>query len=361
RAGLIYEITGEGTVLPDPVLVITDQIGSLYYQQGLLSFVFDPDFQSNHYLYTHYTDLDGDIVISRFTVSGTISATVPLQPIDPATELILLEVEHPNTSDENSGGELSFGPDGYLYISLGDGGVHENAQDRQSLLGKILRLDVHGGGQSPDCGTGPYTVPADNPFVGDPNTCGEIWALGFRNPWRYSFDSLNGDLYIGDVGEWMMEEVDFQSGSSLGGENYGWGCYEGSAESPYYTATLCTDSYTFPIHEYDHTVGYTVVGGYIYRGCGFSDMYGKYYFADYVFGTLWSLEADGLGGYSLETLLNPAPQQISSFGQGYDGELYLLGYDLASNNGRLYHLAGNEVGSCFAFTHNVWLPTMLKP
>ncbi|GAB4578053.1 MAG: hypothetical protein Fur0022_07850 [Anaerolineales bacterium] len=361
RGGLIHEVSSDGTVLPDPILAITDQVSTDYYQQGLLSFVFDPNFSTNGYLYTHYNNLDGDITISRFTVSGTISATVPLTPIDPATELVILTIPHPNTSDENSGGELAFGPDGYLYISLGDGGVHENALDGQSLLGKILRLDVHGGGQPPDCGSGPYTIPADNPFTSDPQTCDEIWNLGLRNPWRYSFDSLTGDLYIGDVGEWVTEEINFQNGASTGGENYGWSCYEGSGESSYYSSTLCIDTYTFPIHEYNHSVGYAVVGGYVYRGCNYADMYGKYYFADYVYGNLWSLVSDGHGGYSVETLLSPAPQQLSSFGQGADGELYVLGYDLATDNGSLYHLAGHVPGECFAFSHTIWIPTVFKP
>ncbi|MCB9135324.1 MAG: PQQ-dependent sugar dehydrogenase [Anaerolineales bacterium] len=355
RHGIIREVTSEGTILPEPLLVITDRVGTSFYEQGFLSFAFDPDFAENGYLYTHYTNLDGDVTLSRFTVSGTISATVPLQPIDPNTEVIMLTIQHPNTSDENNGGELAFGPDGYLYFSVGDGGVPGNAQDRQSLLGKMLRLDVHSGGQAPDCGSGPYTVPTDNPFTSDPDTCNEIWALGFRNPWRYSFDSLTGDLYVGDVGEWVTEEIDFQDHTSLGGENYGWSCYEGSGESPYYSSTLCTEDYTFPIHEYNHNVGFTIVGGYVYRGCNYSDMAGQYYFADYVFGLLWRMDENGE-----VTFLTATPKQISSFGQGYDGELYALGYDLDMQTGVLYHLYGNEIGSCYALPYQLTLPLLYR-
>lgn len=366
RQGIIREVTADGTVLPEPLLVITDRVETGFYEQGFLSFVFDPDFYDNGYVYVDYTQYDpdplhperiGDIVISRFTVSGTITSTLPLQPIDPNTEVKILTIDHPEVSNENSGGELAFGPDGYLYISVGDGWVHDNAQDRQSLLGKMLRLDVHGGGLAPDCGSGPYTIPADNPFTSDPNACDEIWSFGFRNPWRYSFDSLTGDLYIGDVGEWVMEEIDFQDHTSTGGENYGWSCYEGSGESPYYSATLCTEDYTFPIHEYNHSVGYAVVGGYVYRGCNYGDMYGQYYFADFVYGILWRMDENGD-----VTFLTYTPRQISSFGQGYDGELYALGYDLLSTNGVLYHLTGNESGSCTPppAPYLINLPILLK-
>ena len=365
RTGLVYEVSGEGAVIPEPVLAITDRVGTDFWEQGLLSIAFHPDFANNPYLYTQYTDLNGDIVISRFTVSGTITTTVPLQPIDTTTEWIILQIDHPDDSLENNGGELAFGPDGYLYISVGDGGNHTEGQDIQSLLGKILRVDVSitgsggisGGAVAPDCyPSGQYTIPADNPLVAEPNACDEIWALGFRNPWRYSFDSLTGELYIGDVGEDSYEEISLQPADSTGGENFGWSCYEGSHPSPHFDANTCTDTYVNPIHDYDHSVGRTVVGGYVYRGCQYADMVGKYYFADYVYGNLWSLESDGSGGYNVEELLVSSQLQFSSFGEGVDGELYLLEY----SNGTLFHLTGNQWGECFV-PYNLWIPVIFNP
>lgn len=345
RAGYIYEVAPNGSVQSQPLLDISSKVTTAYYEQGLLSFTFDPDFYNNGYLYTYYTDLNEDLVISRFTVAGPITGTVPLPPVDLDTELLILSVDRPDNypkNNNNNGGELTFNADGYLFVSIGDGGVHENAQDPLSLLGKLLRIDVVGitktGARPPECGTGNYTVPPGNPFTDDANACDEIWALGFRNPWRFSFDALFTDLYLGDVGSEQAEEVNYQPATSTGGENYGWSCYEGTQPSEHFNAATCTASYTDPIHE---TGGKAVIGGYVYRGCKFADMEGKYYFADFVFGSLASLEQDGGGGWQVETLLSSAGS-FSSFGEGFDGELYLLDY-----SGALYHLAGNVPGSCF--------------
>ncbi|NUM45852.1 MAG: PQQ-dependent sugar dehydrogenase, partial [Anaerolineales bacterium] len=346
RHGYVYEVAEDGSFNPTPLLDISDQVLADTPQRGLLSIAFHPNYATNGYLYTQYTDLNGDIIISRFTHAGTVAAP---QAIDPTTEFLILSVDHPDSTDTNNGGELAFGLDGYLYIGLGDGGTPETSQDLQSLLGKLLRVDVDGGS--------PYAIPADNPFVGVANAMEEIWALGLRNPWRYSFDSQTGDMYIGDVGASQIEELDLLPASSSGGENFGWSCYEGSLQGPGYDPGTCTATYIPPIHEYAHTTGTVIVGGYTYRGCQYADMEGKYYFADFNTAQIWSLEADGQGGYDVTSLLTVPPNQFSSFGQGTDGELYMVDY----NSGTLYHLAGHEMGSCYVFPVNVWLPVIVKP
>ena len=342
RGGLIYQLDPGSPVTPTLVLSLTGRVNSTGWQQGLLGMAFHPDFAQNGYLFVNYTDANNNTVIERFTFPVTVTAA--LQRAGPISSTVILTVTQP--VDDNNGGHLAFGPDGYLYIGLGDGGGSDDpnltAQNTQLLLGKMLRIDVDGNGLPPDCASGPYTIPADNPFAdGAGGDCDEIWALGLRNPWRFSFDALTGDMFIGDVGAESAEEIDFQPSSSTGGENYGWSCYEASLQGPNFSAQTCTETYTFPIHEYTHAVGHSITGGYVYRGCRYEDMFGSYYFADFVMGTLWRLTPDGMGGWDVETLLQAAGQ-ISSFGEGYDGELYVLDY----GSGTLYHLAGNVPGTC---------------
>ena len=322
RAGRIRVVEANGTVLTTPFLDIDARVGSNDGEQGLLGLVFHPDYASNGYFYVNYTNNSGDTRISRFQVgSGT-----PNQA-NPASELILLAVDQDFAN--HNGGDLNFGPDGYLYIGLGDGGSssdpNEHAQDLGSLLGKMLRLDVNAGS--------PYAIPPDNPFTATVGARAEIWALGLRNPWRFSFDRLTGDLYIADVGQDDWEEVDFQAASSPGGENYGWDCYEGNAS---FELAGCgsPSNYIFPIHVYDHNEGCSITGGYVYRGSQYPALGGHYLFADFCSSKLWSLKRDGQGVWQT-TSLGDVPLNPSSFGENVDGELFIAGY---SNNGVIYRV-----------------------
>ncbi|HFQ92912.1 MAG TPA: DUF11 domain-containing protein [Anaerolineae bacterium] len=259
----------------------------------------------------------------------------------PNSEQILMTILEPD--DGHNGGDIKFGPDGYLYVPVGDGGLHDqnnpnpNPQDLSSPLGKILRIDVTGNSpNAPDCGSALYTIPADNPFADGPGgTCDEIWAYGLRNPWRISFDRLTGDLFIADVGENSWEEVNWQAAGSAGGQNYGWPCYEANAA---YNLTGCAPagSYTFPIFAYDHNNGNcSVTGGYIYRGSRYPAMQGHYLLADFCSGAAWSLSRENdvwqSNSYNL-SLTFP-----TTFGQDRDGELYVLEHD-----GALSHIAENS-------------------
>jgi hypothetical protein len=236
-----------------------------------------------------------------------------------------------------------FGPDGYLYLPLGDGGgggdTQNNAQNPASLLGKVSRLDIDSGpGLAPDCvglGSGDYTIPADNPFVDGPgNSCDEIWLSGFRNPWQSTFDSLTGDLYIGDVGQGLWEEVSFEPAGSAGGANFGWRCYEGN--HPYNTAGCGPmGQYVFPIFEYGHTGGNcSVIGGYVYRGKANPDMVGHYFLTDYCTGIYWDLYRDDSGVWMATEHNNLQTFGFSAFGEAADGELYVAN----KSNGIIYHL-----------------------
>jgi glucose/arabinose dehydrogenase len=228
---------------------------------------FHPNYVGNGFFYVSYTDAAGDSVIARYSVSADPNRA------DLASGVILLTITQPFSN--HNGGQLQFGPDGYLYISIGDGGSggdpQNNGQNLGNLLGKILRIDVASGF--------PFAVPADNPFVGVGGAREEIWSYGLRNPWRFSFDRLTGDLFIGDVGQSSWEEVDFQPAGSAGGENYGWRLMEGS--SCFNPSTDCNNgTLTLPIREYDHTVGCSVTGGYRYRGSANFDLEGFYFYGD---------------------------------------------------------------------------------
>jgi glucose/arabinose dehydrogenase len=254
--------------------------------------------------------------------------------------------------NNHNGGELQFGRDGFLYIALGDGGSggdpQNYAQNPGSLLGKILRINVEPGGSSPIVSaTGTYTyffpyiarnpttlgytIPITNPFANTPGYRGEIWALGLRNPWRFSFDRLTGDMYIADVGQGAREEVNFRPASSPGGENYGWRCYEGNAT---YNTSGCLppSNYIFPVTDYDHSLGCSVTGGYVYRGSTYPAMQGIYFFADFCSARVWGLQFDS--GTWQRMQLTTAPSTVSTFGQDQAGELYLAGY----SNGTIYRV-----------------------
>jgi hypothetical protein len=238
---------------------------------------------------------------------------------NPASAQVVLTIAQPFTN--HNGGQLQFGPDGFLYIGMGDGGSggdpFNNAQNLATLLGKMLRIDVNGGI--------PYAIPLNNPFIGVPGARGEIWAPGLRNPWRFSFDRLTGDLFIADVGQNRFEEVDFQSAASAGGENYGWRLMEGL--HCFIPTINCNDgTLTLPIIEYDHSLGKcSITGGYRYRGVQQPGLFGIYFFADLCTGQIWGASQDGLGVWSFTELLDTA-LMIATFGEDEAGELYVADF-----------------------------------
>ena len=315
RDGRIRIIEADGTVLPTPFLDINPRVNSGQSEQGLLGLAFHPDYLNNGFFYVYYTDNGEDTQVSRFSVSATDPNVA-----DPNSELKMLDANQPFWN--HNGGCLKFGPDGYLYITLGDGGSggdpQGNGQNRQTFLGKMLRIDV-------DNGT-PYSIPSGNPFADDDFTLDEIWALGLRNAWRYSFDRITGDVWIGDVGQNSWEEIDFQPANSAGGENYGWRCYEGDHS---YNTAGCADMsmMTFPVFEYSNSLaqGCSVTGGFVYRGCEMPGLFGHYLFTDYCTGKFWSITPDGSDWKTVE-LANLNDNNFSAFGESSKGELFVVGH-----------------------------------
>lgn len=288
------------------------------FEQGLLGLVFDPNYITNGFFYVDYINNAGNINISRFHVSAGDSDVA-----EATSEAHLLSINLPTS--HHYGGDLNFGPDGYLYISVGDGHKGDpanNSQDTSLLVGKMLRMDVHG--------AFPYAIPPDNPFVNKPGN-DLIWSYGFRNPWRFSFDRLTGDMYIGDVGQNKYEEVDFQPALSAGGQNYGWRCYEGHHV---YDASGCAGSeFTFPVEEYFHdpiSGGNCVIGGFMYRGSLFPALYGSYVFCDEVSGNFWTMTHDSTD--VRQQPINKAP--IVCFGEDKSGEIYAANI----GSGEIYHI-----------------------
>jgi len=292
-------------------------------ERGLLSVAFHPQYRDNGFFYVYYTNRNGDNSIARYHVS----AEDPNRA-DSASAVVLLTIPHPLFANHN-GGQLQFGPDGYLYIGTGDGGSagdpSNHAQDLSQLLGKLLRIDV-------DHGT-PYAIPASNPFVARSGARGEVWAYGLRNPWRFSFDRASGDLWIGDVGQDAYEEVDLQRASSIGGENYGWRRMEGF--HCYNPASNCADaSFALPIIEYPHAQGAcSISGGYRYRGTQVPALAGGYLYGDYCTGAISIATANG-PGWNVRQLL-ATTLRISAFGEDLSGELYVM--DVAK--GVVYRIA----------------------
>jgi glucose/arabinose dehydrogenase len=315
QAGRIMVLRG-GEVLATPFLDIASRVDSSGNEQGLLGLAFHPGFASNGTFFVNYThDPPGanpDLTrLSRFRVSaGDPDAA------DPASEAIILEFAQ--DASNHNGGDLHFGPDGFLYVASGDGGgggdPNDRAQRLDSLLGKLLRIDVDG--------AEPYAVPPDNPFVGDAGARPEIWAYGLRNPWRFSFDRATGDLFIGDVGQNAVEEIDFQPAASSGGENYGWSCMEGDAAVGF---NPCDGQpLTAPILVYDHGLGCSVTGGFVYRGL-IGGLHGRYVFGDYCSGRIWF--AAPSSGVWQAGAWQSVGFGLSSFGEDDAGELYLVDRD----------------------------------
>ena len=281
-------------------------------ERGLLSIAFHPRYRENGFFFVYYTNLKGDIVIARYEVSAADPDLA-----DASSGTILLTIAHPTFANHN-GGQLQFGPDGFLYIGVGDGGgggdPNNHGQDLTQLLGKMLRIDV-------DHGL-PYTLPPSNPFYARNSARNEIWAYGLRNPWRFSFDRQNGDLWIGDVGQDTWEEVDLQPATSAGGEDYGGRKMEGF--HCFNPSSNCGDpSFTMPVLEYAHAQGAcSISGGYRYRGTQIPALSGAYLYGDYCTGSIWSAVPTGLTWTS--TRLFTTTIRISSFGEDVSGELYVL-------------------------------------
>ena len=300
----------DGTLQPDPFLDIRDRVGSSGNEQGLLGLALDPEFLVNGRFYVNYTDKNGDTVVSRFfSLPDALIA-------DPAGEVRMISVAQPYAN--HNGGGLAFGPDGYLYIGLGDGGSggdpQGNGQSLETYLGKLLRVDVNVE-EAPY-----YGIPADNPFVG--SEFAATWAYGLRNPWRFSFDRLTGDLYIADVGQNKWEEVNFLAWSYSGGVNFGWNYREGA--HVYEGTSPAGLALVDPIWEYGHDLGCSVTGGFVYRGELLPEWQGIYIVGDYCNGRIWGLLQMPDNTWQSQVLFDGLNARIGSFGQDSFGELYLL-------------------------------------
>jgi glucose/arabinose dehydrogenase len=273
-------------------------------------------------MYKSQTDNNGNTVIARYQVLADNA-----NQADPASEVVILRITQP--FGNHNGGQLQFGPDGYLYVGMGDGGSggdpRGHGQNPATLLGALLRLDV----DQTDSGAG-YGIPASNPFVGNDAGRNEIWAIGLRNPWRFSFDRLTDDLYIADVGQSAWEEIDFQAADSNGGENYGWNIMEGN--HCFRDSNCDTAGLELPVFEYTRDKGCSVSGGYVYRGQQFPSLSGNYFLGDFCSGIIWSLLRQPDGNWTATQVL-ASDLNISSFGQDLSGELYVL-----DHNGGVYQL-----------------------
>ena len=324
-----------GTVLPTPFLDIHELV-SCCGEQGLLGLAFHPNYADNGFFYVYYTDVAGNIAIARYTVSAGDPNVV-----NPNSRYPILSQLHQPYGNHN-GGQIAFGPDGYLYAGLGDGGAggdpQENAQNLGIWLGKILRVDINND-EFPGDPARNYAVPPNNPFVGNPDALGEIWAYGVRNPWRFSFDRETNDLLIGEVGQNDWEEIDFQPATSAGGENYGWDvleamhCYEDAP--PGSCNQFLNGGSTLPVLEYSHSLGCSVTGGYRYRGQLYPQLNGIYFYADYCSGRIWGAMRQENGTWVSQQILQTS-LNITTFGEDEAGELYLAD----QTSGTLYRILG---------------------
>lgn len=316
QGGTIKIINADGTVNGTAFLNISSQISS-GGERGLLGLAFDPNYETNGRFYVNYTNTSGNTVIARYTVSENPDVANP-------DGTILLTIDQPFSN--HNGGNIKFGPDGYLWIAMGDGGSggdpNNNGQNIDTLLGKMLRIDVSGND---------YTSPADNPFVGE-DGADEIWSYGVRNPWKFSFDKETGDVWIADVGQNAIEEINYMP-SNESGLNYGWRCYEGN---DIYNNSGCanSDTMTFPVATYNHSGGKcSITGGYVYRGESYPNLIGTYFYADYCSGEIGTFAL----GQPAEFVAELPGVFITTFGEDVNGELYLAG------SGKIYKIIGEEM------------------
>jgi glucose/arabinose dehydrogenase len=308
KKGLI-SILKNGQKAGQPFLDITSLVNSDANERGLLGLAFHPKYKNNGQFYVYYTAEDGRIVVAGYKVSSNPDVA------DPNSGKTLLTVPHPRSN--HNGGQLAFGPDGFLYMGLGDGGgggdPDRNGQNPNTLLAKILRIDVDKGD--------PYGIPDSNPFADRKAGRPEVWTMGMRNPWRFSFDRATGDLYIGDVGQDMYEEIDVQKAGSPGALNYGWNIMEALHCYPDASQQCNTTGFVLPVAEYSHSLGCSVTGGYVYRGKQYPRLVGTYFYGDYCSGRLWGLQPTADGKWNSAELLKSSAQ-ISTFGEDEAGEVY---------------------------------------
>jgi glucose/arabinose dehydrogenase len=337
QTGKIWILDSLGNRLPQPFLDLSDRVNTGGNEQGLLGLAFHPDYAHNGYFYVNYitkVSNTGNTRIARFTRDS-----LDINLADLNSEFVVLEQPQPYAN--HNGGCLRFGPnDGYLYIGLGDGGSggdpQANGQNTSTFLGKMLRINIDSLGV-------PYSIPPTNPFAGTPGYYPEIWDYGLRNPFRFSFDRLNGDLWIGDVGQSAREEVDYEP-AGQGGHNYGWRCYEGN--QPYITSGCPGISqFTFPIFDYvNPTIGCSVIGGFVYRGALYPELYGLYLFTDYCSGRWWTIRHNPNNTFTTTQIADLTNSEYTSLGQDKAGELYVSG----RVSGKIYKI--KELCSFFHIT-----------
>ncbi len=299
-----------GAVSRQPFLDISGNV-SCCGERGLLSAAFPPGYMEKRYFYVNYTNISGDTVVARYRTTQNPDRA------DPNSEEIILTVKQPYSN--HNGGQIAFGPDGYLYIGMGDGGAagdpHLHAQNASSLLGKMLRIRVESVPK-------PYAIPSDNPYVSHRTYRPEIWATGLRNPWRFSFDRISGDLYIADVGQNTYEEIHVQPKGVQGSRNYGWNIMEGLA---CYASDNCNrNGLALPVAVYDHNQGCSITGGMVYRGSAYASMQGIYLYGDFCSGRIWGLKKS-TGEWTTMELKNTG-MAISTFGEDEAGEIYAADY-----------------------------------
>ena len=330
QAGIIKILNQDATINSEPFLNITSLISS-GGERGLLGLAFHPDYSNNGYFFVYYTNTTGDTQVARYTVDASDSNIA-----DPNNAVLIIGADQPYSN--HNGGCIQFGADGFLYVGLGDGGSAgdpgNRSQNLQTLLGKILRIDIDNTN-----GTNNYDIPSDNPFVEDSNSLDEIWAYGVRNPWRFSFDSESDELWIADVGQGDIEEIN-KVAPDVAGLNYGWRCYEGSQT---YNTSGCPDpsELTFPVAEYTHAIGYSITGGYVYHGNVYSDIQDLYFFAD-LNGLIGTVDNDN----NLINYGNYGGTWVS-FGEDVNGELYI-----ADISGSIYKVKGGEIFDTQSFSES---------
>ena len=330
KTGKIWVIDN-GQIVAEPFLDVSAKITARGSEQGLLGMAFAPDYAASGHFLVNYTDTAGATTVERYTVAADDG-----NQADPASAFVVLTVPQP--AQNHNAGMLDFGPDGFLYVPLGDGGAANdrfgNGQNPAALLGKILRLDVTSDPQQP------YVVPADNPFVAadwnGQDVRDEVWAIGLRNPWRTSFDRLTGDFLVADVGQNQIEEINVIPAGAAGGLNFGWPIMEGL--SCFGSASCDQTGLTLPVVDYTHSDGNcSVTGGYVYRGSDFPAWNGIYFYGDYCSGRIWALAPDGSGGWA-NALVADTDLVISSFGEDQNGELYVVDY----GTGTIYRMMPAE-------------------
>ena len=339
----IIRLIKDGEKIKKPFIDISKRVHKPLFpgdERGLLGFAFDPDYINNGYFYVNYINKEDYTVISRFSTSDNIA--------DNLSEVEIMKFKQPYSN--HNGGCMEFSPDGYLYISIGDGGStgdpEKRAQNLENLFGTIIRIKINDDGS--------YSIPKDNPFINHENAKQEIWSYGLRNVWRFSFDKLTGDMIMGDVGQHLWEEINFEEAGE-GGKNYGWNIYEGKHCYP--EDAICKNlGYEEPIFEYPNNANYvrillglkqktpnmdgcSITGGYVYRGQNIKDLYGRYIFGDYCTGKIWSIKIDhnnfDIIDHTKDILSGMGKKEfyLSSFGQDNDGEIFIIDY-----NGSIYKL-----------------------